>query len=127
MKTPSQLSHGEYITKLEITEDKLTLIIGYDTKLIFTLHGDCCSKSFFTPESMTEAKALEYAKFYGYEVRKEVKATTNEMNEDGYKSISIEYNALVIITSGGHTTLDWRNSSNGYYSGDVIVTLENEE
>lgn len=126
MKTPSQLSHGEYITKLEITEDKLTLIIGYDTKLIFTLHGDCCSKSFFTPESMTEAKALEYAKFYGYEVRKEVTPDTKEMDEDRWAS-STEYNALVIMTDKGHMTLDWRNSSNGYYTGDVIVTLENEE
>lgn len=124
-KPVPQLPHNEYITKLEITEDTLTLHIGYSAKLTFKLIGDCCSKSFFTPESIEDAKKLEYKRFYGYEVRKQVLADTTETDAEGWET-SIEYNALVISTHEGQTTLDWRNSSNGYYSGDVIVSIEEE-
>lgn len=124
-KSVPQLTHNEYITKLEITEDTLTLHIGYSTKLTFKLIGDCCSKSFFTPESIEDAKKLEYKRFYGYEVRKQVLADKTETDAEGWET-SIEYNALVISTPDGQTTLDWRNSSNGYYSGDILVSIEED-
>ena len=124
-KSVPQLPHDEYITKLEITEDTLTLHIGYSTKLTFKLIGDCCSESFFTPESIADAKKLEYKRFYGYEVRKQVLADTTETDAEGWET-SIEYNALVISTHEGQTTLDWRNSSNGYYSGNILVSIEED-
>ncbi len=77
-------------------------------------YGDCCSDSWF--EHCDNALVFDNAKFLEYE------NVGGDSWEDNYNLIQV--NMIKVKTDKGHCTIEFRNSSNGYYSGWVEVREE---
>jgi len=90
--------------------------LGQEVKL--TLHGDCCSGSFFEALSVADAKAL-----VGQELRQIATLKSSSIEDHGEMDhLVCRYHAIKITTDQGVTVLDWRNESNGYYDGECVVS-----
>jgi hypothetical protein len=84
--------------------------------------GSCCSESYFPdPKQFYElvGHTINTAECRdGY--------STDTSKEEAAKSCTQEdtdWHFLVFTTDKGHTTIDWRNDSNGYYTGTLKVTF----
>ncbi len=71
--------------------------------------GDCCSTSWF--ESCDDAEALKDAYLQDFE------DVYMGSKEGSTEDIVIRVNTLKFTTNKGRVTIDFRNQSNGYYSG----------
>lgn len=79
--------------------------------ITFELEGDCCSYSYFDSDSKKEANGLVGQTIR--EVRTSCVSSEPLHGEDGGRKNYM----TVLKTDSGHTTLAWRNDSNGYYIG----------
>jgi len=83
-----------------------------------SLEGDCCSYSYFTdPKSFEE---LVGDVLLDIEDRQE-KPPGNYPSESDDGNTSILWSFLHIKTNKSHYVFDWRNDSNGYYSGYITT------
>jgi len=81
-----------------------------DGGLSYTVEGDCCSHSWF--ESIQGVEAL----MHGTVSRVEPLALGGD--EDAGDSYSVvKVYGIRIVTDKGYATIEYRNSSNGYYGG----------
>lgn len=95
----------------------LTLDDGNDLHL--DLDGDCCSHSYFQDEKQFDE--LKGAVIQSIEERDGVSRDELYGQENGAESV--DWSFLVFVTDRGHVTIDWRNDSNGYYSGWCDASL----
>jgi hypothetical protein len=118
-----------------------TLFLDTGKAFAFDLEGDCCSVSEFTPEGLEAFKELQGARVLAVEARE-----GGSVRDDGSLSALIHgtppalerrtidlamrypstqdvdaWHFLVFTTDRGHVTIDWRNSSNGYYDGTCTM------
>jgi len=77
--------------------------------------GECCSSSWF--EHCDNAEAFDNAIFQEY-----FDFDQGSFEDNADYSNSIRINMLKFKTSKGYCTIEFRNSSNGYYSGYVVFT-----
>lgn len=100
-------------TITDYTWNKEELILFFDdgSWILFQPYGDCCSKTWIedidTPFNLTGV-------VYGIEDIDMLRPPQNEEYE------YLQFYGLKIITSAGHTVVEYRNSSNGYYGGQLI-------
>lgn len=92
----------------------ITLTDENGRKLVMSLHGDCCSNSSFDSDSLNDARDLVGQVLTSIENRFVRSESTDWGKEDIYFT--------VLTTNAGHTTLGWRNESNGYYGGWLTVS-----
>ncbi len=108
---------GKTVTGGTGNEYVVTLYTSDGSAYSLTLDGDCCSRSYFTPEALQELKSLEGSTIL--EVDDRAGPSKDGLPEtDGSNDVSWHF--LVFVTDKGHVTVDWRNDSNGYYDGSVI-------
>lgn len=85
--------------------------------------GDCCSRSWY--EHCDNADALKDATVLEYDYTSE-EDQFNDSAGDEY----IQVNMMKFKTTKGHCTIEFRNESNGYYSGwtevNDVTELANE-
>lgn len=88
-------------------------------RLELELDGDCCSHSYFVePAQFGE---LLGATIQAAEERDGVGVLDPPPRpEEPFYDDQLSPHFLVFTTDKGHVTIDWRNSSNGYYDGSVI-------
>lgn len=83
-------------------------------RLDLVVDGDCCSNSHFDNDSRYDAEAM-------------VGQTLRSIENRFVRSEDLDYGKTdiyftVLTTDEGHTTLGWRNESNGYYGGWLSVS-----
>lgn len=77
--------------------------------------GDCCSYSWF--EHCDNGEALQDAVLNSFENVSEGSIHHDEGEDNDYYRDQILVNMLKFKTNKGYCTIEFRNSSNGYYSG----------
>ena len=103
---------GKTITGIEVADDKkaLRFLIQDGDPIVAKADGECCSDSWVehveVPALGFPAKVLEVAGI-------DLPGSTSD--DDGCTSVY----GLKIATDKGDLVIDYRNSSNGYYGGDL--------
>lgn len=77
--------------------------------------GDCCSSSWF--EAFEDPDVIIGTKLLAFEDSQTPQASHVPDPEDDQEDNYIQYNFLKFTTIKGYCTIEFRNSSNGYYSG----------
>lgn len=90
-----------------------------DDVLRLQLFGECCSESYFEANSVEDLKALVGETIVKIE---KVESAIPEKGGGDIDSLT-RYSALKITTNKQSITVDWRNESNGYYSGWCTLYL----
>jgi hypothetical protein len=106
---------GEHITSLRVRGNQDTLVIGTTTKnFCYNVCGACCSEAWFADilgvSELLGAKVLEV----------ETLPLTNYNVDDGRgrQDCDVAY-GYKIKTTKGSCGIIFRNSSNGYYGGEI--------
>lgn len=106
---------GKTITSIAVNSDQSILSFGTDQGQVnFEVYGDCCSTSWFADitgvHSLIGAKVAkaEEVSLDGYNVN-DGRCRQDEDQAYGYK----------ITTDKGYADVVFRNSSNGYYGGEL--------
>ena len=108
---------GKTIVKYELSGDSTKLFLTFDTGEIATLetYADCCSwtwiESIDTPEYLLGT--IQTIEDLSMPDRGDT--PTSKRGEVDW----VRYYGLQITTNKGTAVLDYRNDSNGYYSGDI--------
>jgi len=85
------------------------------------LIGDCCSRSYFDPDSSIDARGLMGEELLDIESNE---VSTEHDAEDAEQRI---HYALIVRTNKQSVSLMWRNDSNGYYSGWTQIRINDSE
>lgn len=113
---------GKTITGLRISEGEE--ILSFDTKdgctFVYRAYGDCCSETWFadiTGVSALIGGTVASADFV------DMDGTYNVDDGRGRQDYDQAY-GVKIMTDRGHADIIYRNSSNGYYGGDIELVSE---
>lgn len=110
------LVRGRTIKSVAQVDDDVVLELDRG-KLTLRLTADCCSTSYFA--DVKQFDPLVGATIFDLEER--------DLGEvENPESECTKAHCLVFTTNRGHETIDWRNDSNGYYDGTVIMTVGGE-
>ncbi|MBU1767943.1 MAG: hypothetical protein KJ648_07565 [Candidatus Omnitrophica bacterium] len=104
---------GGKVLRVETAETRVVITTDKGT-LVGVLEGECCSESFFTDP--TQFHPLVGSRLLAVEDRSE--GTPSFCAPARQESMIWSF--LVFTTDRGHVTIDWRNDSNGYYSGELV-------
>lgn len=116
MDTKFKCLGNRTVVSVDTTSDTIVLGLDNGTRVCIGLFGHCCSSSYFTDESLEEAQQLLEARIQDVE---------DVEGEGGYEGgTRILWSFLKFTTDKGHVTLDWRNDSNGYYSGYIVLSVD---
>ena len=115
----SKILIGKTINSMQIAEDKKALLFKTtDGDIIAKTDGDCCSDSWVEnvelPALGFPAKVIDMQDL-------DLPGIKNP-NEDGEVT---EVYGCKITTDKGEIIIDYRNSSNGYYGGDLLWPDDN--
>lgn len=97
--------------EIDLLEDNFLRITCLDAIITLRVDGDCCSYSYFVAHENPCGRVL------GVEDRSD----NLSVQETRSNETTILYHALLIKTDQGHFTIDWRNSSNGWYDGTIAL------
>jgi len=107
------------VMEVEAKEAEVELLsFNYGDKIVLKLEADCCSESYFTPESMELLRSLEGETITSLERV----ASERPGGGIGGRQESTCWHALLVRTNKRSFTVDWRNDSNGYYDGSLTIT-----
>lgn len=115
---------GLMITKVEAEGSDASIFFENGQELQLNLEGDCCSHSYFQDPS--QFNELVDSVVISIEERSGASSDEVEALGDGDPEC-VQWYFLVFVTDKGHVTIDWRNDSNGYYSGFLHVRLSRLE
>lgn len=105
---------GKNIVEVKIADDKEALLFVTDAgeRLIVKVDADCCSHTWIESVEMP-ALGLPF---------RVVDCVDLDMNREAEEIDYdyIQYYGAKIITTKGELIIDYRNSSNGYYGGNVV-------
>ena len=106
---------GKEVNKALINNEHDKMYWRVDGKwFVITAVGECCSHSWF--EHCDNANAFDGAQLLEFE---EVSQNTSDPES--------QINMLKFKTSNGYCTIEFRNESNGYYSGWTVIEEVQEE
>jgi hypothetical protein len=106
------------VKRILVNDDQGQLAFDTDAGMIvYTAYGDCCSETWFA--DITGIDALLNATVTG------VEEINMESIDDGRtRQEHDEFYGLKIITTKGRADIVYRNSSNGYYGGEILLKDE---
>ena len=106
---------GHIIKEIKIADDKKAIMFITDKeKVIARTGGNCCSNSWIENIEITASLPALV-----------LQCEDIEMPDRGSPGGDfIAYYGYKIITNTGHIIIDYRNSSNGYYGGDLVFPNE---
>ncbi len=101
---------GHTIREMKIADDKKAILFITDKEnVIAKMDGDCCSDTWVEHIEMVSLPALV--------LDVDDIDMPNLGNPDEYEVVA--YYGCKITTDKGHIIIDYRNSSNGYYGGNI--------
>lgn len=112
--TEQDLLVGKTILSVKIATDRMALLFSFNdgTSLVARTDGDCCSQTWIEHvELPTEfpAKIISAGS---------IELNIDDVTNDDYECLS--FYGYKISTDKGDMVIDYRNSSNGYYGGDIV-------
>ena len=99
--------------------ERVKLMLSDGREATFGLDADCCSHSYFT--DLGQFHELAGGLILNAEERHGV--GSGDSRDVGDDNNCISWHFLVFMTSHGHVTIDWRNDSNGYYDGSLLMDV----
>lgn len=102
---------GRKVVEANASDESVELKLDDGSWCKIDLYGDCCSHSYFTDPT-------QFQELVGATVNEVEDRENKTESESEYDSQTI-WSFLVFTTDKGHITIDWRNDSNGYYSGYI--------
>lgn len=114
---------GKTIQEVWIRKNQLDVMFWRVDDAWFRLdaYGDCCSNSWYAhcdgADALVGGVLREYENFSAGELE-------NEIDERGSMHECLKIDMMKFATSKGYCTIEFRNSSNGYYSGYCQVESE---
>ncbi len=109
-KIMSKYLVGHTIREMKIADDKKAILFITDKEnVIAKMDGDCCSDTWVEHIEMVSLPALV--------LDVDDIDMPNLGNPDEYEVVA--YYGCKITTDKGHIIIDYRNSSNGYYGGNI--------
>lgn len=111
---------GEKVTSIVSTDTLVTLALASGKTAAIRLEGDCCSSNYFT------SPAEQFGELVGATIQsaEERDGSSRDGMPASENGDEVSWHFLVFVTERGHTTIDWRNDSNGYYDGSVYLTID---
>lgn len=105
---------GKTINEIKIAEDKKALLfITTEGEFVVKVDGDCCSDSWVeSVERPALGFPVKVLKAFDLEMPEE----EDQENDDGEV---ITFYGFKMETTKGDIVIDYRNSSNGYYGGNL--------
>lgn len=105
---------GKTIVGMMIRDDKEALLLQTAAGgLVIGMDADCCShtwiESVSTPALGYPAKIID---------ARDLELNKPDSNDGDYDVV--RYYGAIIVTDRGDIVLDYRNSSNGYYGGNIV-------
>jgi hypothetical protein len=117
MRQGKQAMVGKTITSAVLSKDKEELALQFSdgTDMVLQAYGDCCSTSWIEsidiPDNLLgTVQSVEDI---------DMPDLGNQPDHD-----VMSYYGLKIVTDRGHAVIDYRNDSNGFYGGDLLVKGE---
>lgn len=110
---------GKTINRILINEDDTILAFDTDQGIVaFETYGDCCSSTWF--DTINGVEALLGQTVLTHEDMPDVKLpeSRDQIGERHYIEEMENYGEK-LTTIKGHVDIIYRNSSNGYYGGDI--------
>jgi hypothetical protein len=102
---------GSVINNIKIADDNLALLFQLDDEdIVLKVDGDCCSQSWIEYVTLPES-------FPALVLAVEVGEGADQAPEDDDEVL--QCSKLNIVTDKGTINIDYRNLSNGYYSGNL--------
>ena len=126
-RTISEALLGRTITAVHLYPDgkQIKFILQDRPAVILEAVGDCCSESWI--ESLDNPSALTGKVSSVEDIPMpdlgNISGNRHVVNEYG----EVKYYGLKIVTDKGHCVIDYRNDSNGYYGGELIVSASRED
>lgn len=124
-----ELLHGT-VMAVHVNENATAVDVHfYDNRRVrLDLEADCCSETYFAdPEQFNELVNATIVKAEGVYSIDDDRATHEILKGEaitqygeGRQEVT-DWGFLIITTDRGHVTIDWRNDSNGYYSGWITA------
>lgn len=106
---------GKIITGIKIARDREAMLIStLEDDYVVRVDGDCCSHSWI--ESV-ELPALGFPALVTAVTDLDL-SNLNEDNSDEFECLQVY--GVKISTDRGEIVIDFRNSSNGYYGGNIV-------
>lgn len=107
---------GKTVRALFIADDKkaLKFVLNDDTELVVRADGDCCSSSWV--EEIQGVEQLIGSPVVSVDDVDGVQETTND--DENFECL--QFYGCKITTEKGYALIDYRNSSNGYYGGNLV-------
>lgn len=109
---------GKVVTAVELSGDNesIQFRLNDGSAIVGTTWGDCCSHTWIEDVIAPEAAIGEILSVQELELPRELRLPTRT---DNFEDV-IRFYGLAIKTSSGTCTIAYRNSSNGYYGGDIV-------
>jgi hypothetical protein len=105
---------GRKVVEVTGSEDCVTLTLEGGDLHYIRLEGDCCSVSYFTDWK-------QFEELVGSTIQTVEERYKGREDDADMKAESVAWHFLVFVTNKGHVTIDWRNDSNGYYDGTIML------
>ena len=118
---------GMTVERVELDAERETMTLhgtkgGAAVKAYLETEGDCCSQTWI--ESVIEEDALIGRTIIAVEdLELSAPFNGNEKTVHDKYEDSMEFYGFAMRTERGKCVIDYRNSSNGYYGGDIRVRL----
>ena len=97
--------------RLDSATDLIRLTSPEGDTIDLILEADCCSQSFFETRSVSDLESLVGQTLLHLE----------SVESSNVSSDEICWHALLVFTDQRSITVDWRNESNGYYDGSLLI------
>lgn len=110
---------GKTIISIEIAEDKAALRFVLSAgEIVAQCDAECCSQTWI---EHVELPALSFPAL----VLSVENLDLSALRQDNHEELEcLQFYGVKIITDRGEIIIDYRNSSNGYYGGDLIWPAE---
>ena len=102
---------GKEIRQVDFSDKEHIIITTDKEKIVLIAVGDCCSCSYFEEVDIPLGVVTS------------IESLDNEYREEGEKHHGdvTRWHFYSIKTNQGHGKISFRNESNGYYDGEIVV------
>jgi hypothetical protein len=95
-------------------EEAIQFTVENNKPIVYLTYGDCCSETWFS-----EILNLDF--LVGHTVSEVKELDMPDYTDNNSRQQEDKYYGYRITTEAGHCTIAFRNSSNGYYGGEIEI------
>lgn len=97
-------------------------LVAADGRIVqLTLDAECCSRSEFSQESCDDLLSLRLHRIFSM-AEADGWPPVHRTYDAAEAQLIDKYHCLLVRTDRASLTIDWRNTSNGYYDGELTIS-----